>query len=299
MYNLLSIKLNLLSITRSLGLILGFLFLSSCSNLFYFPDHYTYRTPDQFNLNYESFTFPSSDGTSLNGWKIQRRHSERKSLGTILHFHGNAQNLSSHFMMLAWLAEVDYDLMIFDYRGYGQSGGSPSQDGIYLDSLAAMKKGYEYSLENKSPFIVYGQSLGGNVAMRALVDFEFKDQVKLLVLDSTFMSYQKMAWDKMTSAWILIPFSPLAFIFFSDRYASDLVIDRLPKIPVLVIHGTNDQVVPYKFGKKIYDRLNNEKWLWTVQDGYHTDGFFRPDHNYREDFLSFLKDRAIQNAWYQ
>ncbi len=285
-----------MKILRSLGIVLGFFFLSGCSSLFYFPDHYTYRTPDQFKLKYDSFFFESDDGTKLHAWKIHRRHQERKSLGTILHFHGNAQNLSAHFLGLLWLAEMDYDLMIFDYRGYGQSGGQPYQKGIYQDSLKAMQIAFEFSLENKSPFIVYGQSLGGNIALRTLVDFEHKEAIKFLVLDSTFLSYQKMAWDKMTSAWILIPFSPLSFVFFSDAYASELVIDKMPNIPTLVIHGTHDFVVPYKFGEKIYQRLKQPKWMWTVENGGHTDAFFRPEHNYRDDFIKLLSGLPFSNT---
>jgi hypothetical protein len=221
----------------------------------------------------------------------------KPSLGTILHFHGNAQNLSSHFLMLSWIAEYGYDLFIFDYRGYGQSTGAPSQDGIYLDSMAGMQKGYEFSLENKSPLIVYGQSLGGNVALRAIVDFSYKDQIKLLILDSTFASYQKMAWDKLTSAWILIPFSPLAYVFFSDKYASGLILNKLPPIPTLVIHGTNDLVVPFKFGQELYSKIETQKWFWKIENGTHTDAFFRNEHNYKEDFIKFLNERSVEYKW--
>jgi fermentation-respiration switch protein FrsA (DUF1100 family) len=282
---------------QSLGLFLGFLFLSACSNFFYWPDHYLYRTPDHYKLEYQSINFESKDGTILHGWKIHRREMKKPSLGTIVHFHGNAQNLSSHFLMLSWLAEYGYDLFIFDYRGYGQSGGAPSQDGIYLDSMAGMQKGYEFSLENKSPLIVYGQSLGGNVSLRAIVDFPFSKEIKLLILDSTFSSYQKMAWDKLTSAWILVPFSPLAYIFFSDKYASSLVLKKLPSIPTLVIHGTHDLVVPFKFGEDLYSKLDTKKWFWKIENGTHTDVFFRQEHNYREDFVKFLKERSTEDHW--
>ena len=106
-----------------------------------------------------------------------------------------------------------------------------------------------------------------------------------------------MAWDKLTSAWILVPFSPLAYIFFSDKYASSLVLKKLPSIPTLVIHGTHDLVVPFKFGEDLYSKLDTKKWFWKIENGTHTDVFFRQEHNYREDFVKFLKERSTEDHW--
>src|SRR5690606_1051305 len=131
--------------------------------------------------------------------------------GTVIQFHGNAQNISTHFYSLAWLVSEGYNLFTFDYRGYGKSEGSPHQEGVFKDALSAIEKGYEFHAKSGAgAFIIYAQSLGGIIAARALPDSSLSNKVDLLVLDSTFSSYKDIAFGKLTSRWFLTPISPLA-----------------------------------------------------------------------------------------
>ena len=263
----------------------------SCSHVYYQPTKHTYFTPDQFKLPYEEVNYPSLDGTKLNAWLI-KADPKVKRRGLIVHFHGNAQNISTHFMNLAWATKEGFDLFIFDYRGYGKSEGEPNQEGVYKDALASMKYGYDLFLKNqktpKEKFIVYGQSLGGVISLRAIVDFEMKEKVDLLVLDSTFMSYQAIGFDKLTDNWFLTPLSPLAYVLVSDKYAADKTLSQV-LMPALVVVGQKDKVVPAKFGKKIYKQLStSKKWLWKIEEGQHIDGFHVDHGKYRSDFIKLV-----------
>lgn len=267
--------------------LLCLLLLTSCSHLFYQPTERQYFIPTQFKLVYHEHFFKSQDGTKLHSWFLPAATSPAK--GTIILFHGNAQNLSSHFLNLAWTVKQGFNLFIFDYRGYGQSKGRPSQSGLNMDSLAALAYAHKLNAENgNGKFIVYGQSLGGVVAMRALSDYEQIDDVDLVVQDSTFSSYIEIAWEKLTGHWILYPFTPLAFLAVSDDYSSHRKLATM-KRPTLVIVGEKDFIIPAKLGRTIYQKVGSEKkWLWELSEGRHIDVFHGPNESYREKFLSLV-----------
>lgn len=262
--------------------------LTGCSHLFYQPTRHLYLDPHKLKITYEDHFFKSKDKTKLHSWFFPAVQKEPK--GTVILFHGNAQNLSSHYLNLVWIVREGYNLFVFDYRGYGKSEGSPNQKGVYEDGLAALDFGWELNQKHgKGKFIVYGQSLGGAVALRSVADFSKLDQVDLIVQDSTFSSYKDIAFDKLTSRWFLYPLSPIALIAVSDAYASDEVFDKI-KRPVLVIAGENDQIVPPKFGKVIYKGVASKtKWQWNLKTGHHIEVFHNQQEVYRPQFLSLLE----------
>lgn len=269
-------------------LIIALLLLQGCSHLFYQPTKPHFVDPKRFNLVYKDFYFKSQDGTKLHGWFFPARG---KIKGTIVQFHGNAQNISSHFYSLIWLVHEGYNLFTFDYRGYGKSEGVPDQEGLYNDALSALNLSWIYNQDNgHGKYIVYGQSLGGAVLLRAIADFKLQNKVDLLVQDSTFSSYKAIAFDKLTDHWFLIPISPIAPLLVSNSYASQDVFDQI-KAPTLVIVGEKDQIVPAKFGKKIFENINpTKKWIWDLPDGGHIDVFHHAKNEYRHKFLQFLDE---------
>lgn len=265
------------------------LLLTSCSHLFYHPTKISYVDPNKFVSAIEDVWFTSKDGTKLNAWWMPTIKIKPK--GTIIFFHGNAENISSHFLNLAWITHEGYNVFIFDYRGYGASQGTPGQEGIYLDSLAALDLGRDLNqkISPRGKLIVLGQSLGGVVSLRALVDWQFKKEVDLIVQDSTFMSYKDVAFDKLKSYWPTFLFSPLALVLISDEYASLKVAHKI-KSPLLVISGDKDQVVPLKFSKELFKKVKSKKkWFWKIKNGIHTDVFAYHDFKYRKKFLDFLE----------
>jgi fermentation-respiration switch protein FrsA (DUF1100 family) len=272
---------------KSFAILLIVLWGQSCSHVFYQPSPKHFVNPAQFQLKYEDVFFTSQDGTKLHGWFFPAKSLKPK--GTIVQFHGNAQNISTHFFSLIWLIDEGYNLFTFDYRGYAKSEGRPSQEGIYLDALAALNKAYEFHEKNwEGKFIIYGQSTGGAISLRAIPEWKGYDKISLIVMDSAFSSYKDIAFDKLKSRWFLIPFSPLALVLVSDKYASDEVFSRISK-PTLVIIGMQDQVVPPKFGKIIFKGVGSDKkWLWKLPHGKHIDTFHHDNGVYRKKFTDFL-----------
>ena len=268
--------------------LLCLLFLTSCSHLFYQPTNQQYFSPPQFKLAYQERTFKSGDGTKLHSWFLPAASAPVK--GTIILFHGNAQNLSSHFLNLAWTIKQGFNLFIFDYRGYGLSHGRPSQKGLNMDALAALAEAQRLNTENgNGKFIVFGQSFGGVVSMRALSEYPDLDKVDLVVQDSTFSSYIEIAWEKLTDHWLLYALSPLAFLAVSDDYSSHRQLPAMTR-PTLVIVGEKDFVIPAKLGRNIYQKIGSEqKWIWELQQGRHIDVFHGPNEIYREKFAALIE----------
>lgn len=263
--------------------------LSSCTHLFYQPDSKVYIKPSDLNLEFEEYHWKTPDNVFLHA--LHLRSQIRPSKGLILQFHGNAENLSSHFMGLAWVVAKGYDLISFDYRGYGRSGGEPSTKGIHLDSLTALEKSLEIvKMRNIPKFIVYGQSLGGAISMRGVFDFPKRNEIDLIVMESTFSSYKDIAFDKLTGRWFLMPLSPLAYVLVSDEVAPQSYLDQLDR-PLLVIHGDQDHIVPYKFGKEIFDKTPKDiqKKMWTIEGGSHIDAFWIDQGVHRDQFIEYLR----------
>lgn len=267
---------------------LPLLLLISCTSLFYQPSDRRFYTPEQFKLTHEEISFKSLDGTKLHGWFLPAQ-GKGKVKGTIVQFHGNAENISSHFLALAWVVYEGYNLFTFDYRGYWLSKGVPEPDGVYLDSLAALEEGYHlHEKAGGGQFVVFGQSLGGAISLRAVPDFKHKDQISLIVQDSTFSSYEDIAADKLREVWFLWPFSPLAYLLVSDKYASEKVFDEITW-PTLVITGGKDNVMPAKFGKRIYKKIAaKKKWYWHVENAPHISTFHVDQGRWRKEFIALL-----------
>lgn len=261
----------------------------SCTSVFYQPSRHQFTNPIDYKLQHQEVWFASSDGTKLHGWFFPAK--AKQSKGTIVQFHGNAQNISTHYFSLIWLIEQGYNLFTWDYRGYGKSEGESSQEGIYHDSLAAIEKAWELH-DKKGSFVVFGQSLGGAISLRALADSKHSKDVSLLVHDSSFLSYQDISFHVLKSKWFLWPISPLAYVLISDKYSAENFLEKIPS-PILVIVGEQDQIIPSNFGKETYEKIpNNRKWLWELSDGKHIDVFHHHEGKYRRKFLDLLDEIA-------
>lgn len=266
---------------------------SACSNIFYQPSRKLFFDPSKFGLVYEEVNFQSGDGTKLHGWFFSVRAGVKEQ-GTIIQFHGNAENISTHFLSLVWITEHGYNLFIFDYRGYGKSEGEPSQKMLNADALSALKYGLMKKKQQKkinldAKLIVYGQSLGGTVLLRALNELEEKSSIDAVVIESSFYSYQEIAREILASSFITWLFQPLAYVLVSDQFAPKYVIENISPIPILVIHGDNDAIVPFHHGKKIYDLAGEPKWFWRIKGGGHINAMFAHNKLYRKNLVRFLE----------
>ncbi len=257
--------------------------ITACSSFFYYPTRGQYYDPAKIPLKYEQIFIQPSNGKKIHAWYFP---AEGVIKGTILFFHGNAENLSSHFVSLYWLPAFGYSYMIFDYPGYGESAGSPTPESTVESGKEVLKW---LALQHKeSPLFIYGQSLGGNIALR--VALEMKDQIplKAVIVDGSFASYKAVARSILAKHWLTWILQPLTYLVLSDKYAPDDVA-KLSPIPLLVIHGEKDPVIPVEQGKKLFEKASEPKSLWILPFGFHGDAFFTENKIYRQKFLDFLQ----------
>jgi fermentation-respiration switch protein FrsA (DUF1100 family) len=227
--------------------------------------------------------FKSSDGLTLHGWYFRAKE-ER---GTILICHGNVENLSTHVMLDLWLIDAGYNLFIFDYRGYGRSEGSPTVQGINRDAEAALETLlFTLPRVKQDNIIVFGKSLGGAVAVYTVANSPFKNRVKALILDSAFSSYRAIAREKIADSIIGWPFQyPLSWLV-SDDFSPIKFIKRIAPIPIVIIHGRDDDIVPEHHGHILYEAALPPREFWEPSVPGHVRA--QADEGTRKKLLGYL-----------
>lgn len=260
---------------------------TACSSIYYYPiKNQYYVEAEKLKPTPETVRFKSTDGTELEAWYFKSETKKPKAL--ILHFHGNAQNISTHFGFLWDSVKLGYDYFIFDYRGYGRSQGEPTPAGVVEDGISALVWAQAKAEERKIPLIVFCQSLGGAICMKSL---SYKNDVnpKALVIDSSFSSYRSEARTVAASSWILWLFQPLAWLIADNSQAPQEDLPYLKAQNFLVVHGEEDHVVDIQHGKKIFEKLPEPKEFWIIPNGVHTDFLVRPDKEYAIKFYAWLE----------
>ncbi|MGZ8430283.1 MAG: alpha/beta hydrolase, partial [Candidatus Deferrimicrobiaceae bacterium] len=258
-------RLRVLPFVAALALALS---ASACGSSFFYPTRGHAPVPGLDNVVLQDVRFASEDGVPLHGWLLSPR--DRVSRGTILFLHGNAENISTHVRSILWLVREGYTVFAFDYRGYGTSGGdAPDIPGVHRDARAALS--HILSLAGFSPdrLVVFGQSLGAAVAVHTVATASPARRPRALILDSPFAGYRRIVRDKLSSPIITWPIAWLASRFYDDEYSPERWIGKVAPVPVIVIHGTADRVVPYAHGKMLYDFASDPKGIWTVEGGGH------------------------------
>ena len=162
----------LLKTLTGITLALTLLLQTGCSSVFFYPDRATYITPDRLNLEYEDVLLDTGDGETLHGWWLPADAPEDSAKGTVYFLHGNAQNISSHLMNVAWLPGKGYNVFLVDYRGYGRSTGAPDIEGTLHDSETGLRWLMAQPQTDGAPVYLLGQSLGGalGIAPRQRMD---------------------------------------------------------------------------------------------------------------------------------
>ncbi len=217
----------------------------------------------------------------------------------IVFFHGNAENISTHFASLHWVLNEGYDYFVFDYEGYGRSQGKPSPRATISDGRAAIH--WAFQKNPRLPLIILGQSLGGAVALQTVISLKNdtpKDDVPiaLVTVDSTFLSYRKVARSVLAQHALTWIFQPLTTLVLSDRYAPGDRVCNISPIPLLVFHGDHDQTVPYSLGKEVYQKAKEPKEFITIPEGHHIDLFWREGGRYRREWIRRLKEILDRKA---
>ncbi len=251
---------------RALTALVLLLIVVGCTPVFFQPSGYLYATPGLYGIQYEPVEFKADDGTNLFAWFLPARGEAR---GTVLYLHGNAENISTHFANVAWMPAEGFNVFAIDYRGYGGSAGSPSLPGAQLDIDAAMRVLLARRDVDPSRIIVFGQSLGGALAIHYVAHSAYRSHVRAVIADSPFSDYQRIAREKMAGFFMTWPLQWLANFVINNDYAPIASVHALSPIPLLLIHGEDDSIISPRHSQALYDNAAQPKDLWLLPETGH------------------------------
>ena len=218
-------------------------------------------TPSALGMPFEDVFLEAGDGVRLHGWLVP---GVGKASLTLLFFHGNAENIAGCLDLAKLTRPAGYDLLLVDYRGYGQSEGRPSEAGLYQDGRAALA--YLRSRQGREPgrIVVWGRSIGAAVAVEvAAAD---PSGTAGVILESSFTSVPDLL--RSDGHWFMHAVSR----FGTYRFDSAARIGRV-RAPALVIHGTADDIAPFSLGRRLFDLAPGRKDFVAIEGAGHNDLF--------------------------
>lgn len=240
------------------------------SKLLYHPTTELLASPADAGLAYEEVWLEASDGVKLHGWWIP----SRKQRAAAVFFHGNAGNISHRVETYMILEALGLSTLAIDYRGYGRSEGSPSEQGTYDDADAAWAWVQTEGGFADREIVIMGRSLGGGVAS-ALAS---KVNPAALILESTFTSIPDMAAK-------VLPFPGVRWLSRMDY--NNVERARAIEAPKLHVHSPEDQVVPFEQGRQLFEAAAEPKHFLEIE-GTHADGFITTGKPYVNGLRAFL-----------
>jgi len=262
------------------GLVVAIVLIRILENRFiYFPPRYPegFVSPKDYGLQVEEVWMTAEDGVKLNAYFLARTSSPK----TLLWFHGNAENIGFGLEQMKILANLGVNILELDYRGYGKSEGSPDEAGVYSDANAA----YDYLVQTRrfqpKNIIIYGQSLGGAVA----VDLAARRECGALIVQSSFTSVREMARR-------MFPIPLLEYVPKS-RFDSLEKIRRI-RAPILIVHGTRDETIPVSMGERLYQAAPEPKSFFAVEGAGHNDVFAVGGEQYLSRMRGFIAGETGQ-----
>lgn len=245
------------------------------------PDAVLQTTPARLGVAFEEVHIPSGNGAErgeLHAWWIP---AIKENSPTMLYLHGNARNIGHNLESALRYRELGFNMLLVDYRGYGKSsGGKPSEDKVYEDAEAS----WQYLLGQRGvqprQAMIYGHSLGGAVA----IDLAARHpEAAGLIVESSFTSMQAMGEIKHG----MLPVG----LLLNQRFESLQKIGKL-KIPVLLIHGTWDDRVPFEMSQRLYAAAPQPKKLVLIEGGEHSNSKAIGWVEYRDAVSAFVKEYA-------
>ena len=251
------------------------------NQLFYFPTRDEPATPASWGLKFESIHFKSADNTALHGWFIPAKNKSAKSAkATVVFSHGNAGSIGHHLGFCTWLVEAGFNVITYDYRGFGKSGGSPDRRGMIDDVKAAFAYARKRPDIDAGRLVSYGHSLGGAQSVTALGESPVKG-LRAVIIDGAFASYQSMArliGGQLGASLVTDELSPRDFV------------KKLTPVPLLVVHGSRDEVVPVSQGRQLYESAHEPKTFFEVKTGRHGTALSDDGGAYRRKMIAWLSE---------
>jgi hypothetical protein len=240
--------------------------------LVFMPYRTIEETPAQAGMLHQEVNLTTADGVTLNAWYVPAAGESR---ATVLFCHGNAGNISHRIENLRKMRNLGLNTLIFDYRGYGASTGSPTEAGVYLDARAAWDWLTKEKKLSADQVVIWGQSLGGAVASHLATEV----RPAALIMESTFTSIPDVGSDQY-------PFLPI-------RWLAKMNFDNLGnmsriKCPVLIVHSRQDEMLKFAYAERNFAAAPEPKEFLEISGG-HNDGFMVSGRVYTDGIDRFLK----------
>jgi len=220
-------------------------------NLLYHPFENNYNT-EEANFSYEEIFIPTSDGKKLKAWFHKKDLKKKK---TLLFFHGNAGNLTNRIYKLNLIKDLDINFLIVAYRGFSGNEGKPTEEGLYQDARDTISWLNQQEIEDKQ-IVIYGESLGTGVSAEVAQNKKFAG----IILESPFTSMVEAG----KHYYFYLPVS----LLLKDRYETIKKLKNI-KIPILVMHGERDRIVPFHMGLEVFSEANEPKYSYFPKNDDH------------------------------
>ena len=248
----------------------------------YVPDREVVGTPADLGMSFENLTLSTTDGLSLQAWFVPSETNSPAESPTVLFCHGNAGDIGDRIYSVQTFHRMGLNVMIFDYRGYGNSEGKPSEKGTYEDARTA----WRYLTEDKGidpgNIAIFGRSLGAAVACELAGEVD----AAALVMESTFSSATDMAG-------MMFPYLPVRLLC---RFKYDTVskVDDV-NMPVLIAHSQSDEMIPFSHGRRLFEAASEPKtFIETI--GEHNTGGLDSDTAYQASLAVFIVEHMAGNS---
>lgn len=259
--------------------------------MLYYPSHEVWATPEQAGMAYSDLVLKTSDGVDISAWYVPVENAR----GTLIFCHGNAGNISHRVDSIRIFHALGLNVLIFDYRGYGKSGGRPGERGTYRDAEAAWDYAVNELKAEPGKIVLFGRSLGAAVAAELAKRKEGKSGKSegavtpgksqglsggpgALIMESGFTSVPDLGSK-------FFPHLPVKLL---SRFKYDTInkIDKIT-VPKLVIHSPYDEIVPYEQGVRVFEAAAEPKEFLKISGG-HNDGFYVSGEKYIKGVVGFL-----------
>ncbi len=230
------------------------------------------KTPETFGVPFERHRVESTDGCTLDAWHV----CPDEPTASVIYFHGSGGNLGTAAETFAMYYMCGLEVFGFDYRGYWESNGSPTEEGVYADGLAAVEYFMQHLKSDDRPVIYIGRSLGGPVA--AFVSR--KEEPGGLILEATFPSKNSLVSNRKILR--------LVKLFMKYRFTTA---DYLQghSFPVMVVHGDKDSTVPLKQGYELFNKLTGPRSFLRIPGAGHSDLHSKDTELYLDSIVSFAE----------
>ena len=258
--------------------------ISGCEKYFFFPQKILYYMPETCKYSPDNILVETDEGKTLHGWYFKTPLKNPK--GTIIFLHGNSSNISTESVGMVWVLDKGYNLLTFDYRGYGLSEGKPDIEGVLKDGLDFTDAIMKYNKVDKRNLIIHGQSLGGAVASHIAAYSPHAEKIKVLVLDSTFTSWKSISKEIASKNFFTWAWQHPISWGITGKYSTLENVKNSKIKNTIVMHSKKDELISYDNAEAIFKMAHEKKVM--INDDYSTHAVIMQNPRVRNDYLNYI-----------